>query len=47
MPRWATLALIGVGLGITIMGFPAYGIIPFAVCITVNGQNWTKNKKVG
>lgn len=47
MPRWATSVLIVIGLGLTFAGFPAYGIIPFAVCITVNGQNWTKNKKVG
>jgi hypothetical protein len=42
MPRWATAVLIVVGFVLTAVGLPAYGIIPFALCITVNGQHWGK-----
>jgi hypothetical protein len=44
VPRWATVILIVVGLALTAMGMPAYGIIPFALCITVNGQRWKKEE---
>jgi hypothetical protein len=42
MPRWAAFVLIGLSVGLTIQGLPAYGIIPLGVLIAVNGQRWDK-----
>jgi hypothetical protein len=42
VPRWLASALIGLAVGLTLVGLPAYGIIPLGVLIAVNGQRWTK-----
>jgi hypothetical protein len=34
--------MIGLAVSLTLIGLPAYGIIPLGVMIAINGQNWKK-----